>query len=58
MKPHLEEADFALLGPCAVRLRYDDVEIDVELLTSDELWRMASAALVWANKVRESFDGG
>lgn len=44
----LSEDELAVLGPCAVRLRYDDMEIDVELLTVDDLGRMARAAYEWA----------
>jgi HEPN domain-containing protein len=44
----LSREDLGLLSPCAVRLRYDDLELDVELLSLDQLWQLAQIAFQWA----------
>jgi HEPN domain-containing protein len=47
----LTMAQLAALNPCAVLLRYDDVEIEVENVNRTELTQMVIMARAWAEEV-------
>ncbi len=47
----LSASQIAALNPCAVRLRYDDVEIEMEYVTREELAGIVKAARAWAEQV-------
>ncbi len=52
--PPLSEGELALLGPCAVQMRYDDMELDLPLLTPDDLWRIAARTQQWTAEIVRS----
>jgi HEPN domain-containing protein len=54
----LVDRDIALLGPCAVQMRYDDTEIEIELLSSGDLQRITTVVYRWASTVVTSLVAG
>jgi HEPN domain-containing protein len=46
----LSTQQIAAVNPCAVRLRYDDLEIEVEYITRDELTVIVADARAWAGR--------
>ena len=47
----LTVAQVADLNPCAVLLRYDDAEIEIESISRTELGQMVTSVRVWAEAV-------
>ena len=50
----LSARQIAAINPCAVRLRYDDLEIEVEYITRDELTVIVADARAWAGRILQA----
>jgi HEPN domain-containing protein len=52
----LSVRQIATLNPCAVRLRYDDVEVEVEYITREELAEITTITRAWAERLFKAAD--